>query len=122
MTPTPAHVGDALPALTKTVTQGQVSAYADAARDWNPIHLDAAFAATTQFGTRIAHGMLGLGFMSTFGEITKIEKLDGRPVATCKIGCLKPDGTEAISGTATALLRNSPANDVSSTTAGRRGD
>ncbi len=154
MTPTPAHVGDALPALTKTVTQGQVSAYADAARDWNPIHLDAAFAATTQFGTRIAHGMLGLGFISqmmstafpetwasggslkvrfkapvfpgetvsTFGEITKIEKLDGRPVATCKIGCLKPDGTEAISGTATALLRNSPANDVSSTTAGRRGD
>jgi 3-hydroxybutyryl-CoA dehydratase len=153
MTPIPTRVGDALPALTKTVTQDQISAYADAARDWNPIHVDAAFATTTQFGTRIAHGMLGLGFISqmmstafpetwapggslkvrfkapvfpgetvnTYGEITKIEELGGRPVATCKIGCIKPDGTEAISGTALVPLEKYAATG-SSTTAGRRGD
>jgi 3-hydroxybutyryl-CoA dehydratase len=56
--------GDALPSVVKAVTQKQVNAYADAAQDWNPIHLDAEFAARTQFGQRIAHGMLGLGFVS----------------------------------------------------------
>ena len=56
--------GQQLPEITKTVTQKQVNAYADAAHDWNPIHLDADFAAGTQFGKRIAHGMLGLGFVS----------------------------------------------------------
>jgi 3-hydroxybutyryl-CoA dehydratase len=56
--------GQRLPEITKTVTQKQVNAYAGAAHDWNPIHLDADFAAGTQFGKRIAHGMLGLGFVS----------------------------------------------------------
>ncbi|NQW19001.1 MAG: MaoC family dehydratase [Chloroflexi bacterium] len=58
------EVGRNLPEVTKTVTQEQVIAYADAAHDWNPIHLDSDFAAGTQFGKRIAHGMLGLGFVS----------------------------------------------------------
>ena len=60
----PKQAGDRLPEIEKAVTQEQVNAYADAAGDWNPIHLDEEFAATTQFGTRIAHGMLGLGFVS----------------------------------------------------------
>ncbi len=132
----PKQEGDRLPEIEKSVTQEQISAYADAARDWNPIHLDEEFAATTQFGTRIAHGMLGLGFVSemmstafpddwaaggalkvrfkapifpgetvkTFGEITKVTEVDGNRIATCSIACVKPDGTEAISGTATVPL------------------
>lgn len=49
---------------TRTVTQEQVAAYADASGDYNPLHLDEAFAATTMFGRRIAHGMLVLAFVS----------------------------------------------------------
>lgn len=50
--------------ITKRVTQEQINAYADAAGDHNPIHLDERYAATTQFGRRIAHGMLVLAFVS----------------------------------------------------------
>lgn len=57
-------VGDDLPELSKTVTQEQVQAYAQASGDFNPIHLDAEFASGSQFGRRIAHGMLILAFVS----------------------------------------------------------
>jgi|TARA_B110000263_G_scaffold215998_1_gene201325 3-hydroxybutyryl-CoA dehydratase len=58
------HPGDMLDPMDRTVTQAQVEAYADAAGDHNPIHLDAAFAAKTPFGKRIAHGMLTLAMVS----------------------------------------------------------
>ncbi len=56
--------GDRLVPIERTVTQEQVQAYADAAGDHNPIHLDAEFAAKTPFGKRIAHGMLTLAMVS----------------------------------------------------------
>jgi len=57
-------VGEELPALTKRITQEQLQRYADASGDHNPLHLDPEFAATTQFGGTIAHGMLVLAFLS----------------------------------------------------------
>ncbi len=59
----PCKVGDPLPEVARSVTQDMVNAYAHAARDLNPIHLDEQFAAGTQFGRRIAHGMLTLAFI-----------------------------------------------------------
>ena len=53
-----------LPTLRKTITQEQLDAYARVSGDHNPLHLDAAFAANTQFGGIIAHGMLTLAFVS----------------------------------------------------------
>ena len=41
-----------------------VTAYAHASGDHNPIHLDAEFAAESQFGTIVAHGMLTLAFVA----------------------------------------------------------
>ena len=46
------------------VTEQVIEKFADVSGDDNPVHLDEAFAATTQFGTRIAHGMLSAGFIS----------------------------------------------------------
>jgi 3-hydroxybutyryl-CoA dehydratase len=64
---------DALPVITKTITQEKIACYAAASGDHNPLHLDPAFAATTQFGGTIAHGMLVLAYISevmtaAFGE------------------------------------------------------
>jgi 3-hydroxybutyryl-CoA dehydratase len=46
------------------VTDAIVRQFADVTGDHNPAHLDEAYAATTRFGGRTAHGMLGAGFIS----------------------------------------------------------
>ncbi|HXH22281.1 MAG TPA: MaoC family dehydratase [Dehalococcoidia bacterium] len=50
--------------LTRTLTQTQIVAYARASGDFNPIHVDEAFARNTPLGGTIAHGMLVLAFIS----------------------------------------------------------
>lgn len=44
---------------TFSYSQEEVNIYAKLTGDDNPIHLDAEYAATTDFGQRIMHGMLG---------------------------------------------------------------
>ena len=56
-------VGQAV-TLERTVTDGDVVAYAGITGDDNPVHLDEAVAAKSRFGGRIAHGMLSAGFIS----------------------------------------------------------
>jgi acyl dehydratase len=53
-----------LPVISRDVTQERLNAYAKASGDDNPLHLDEEFAAKTQFGGIIAHGMLTLAFIS----------------------------------------------------------
>ncbi|HEX5369318.1 MAG TPA: MaoC/PaaZ C-terminal domain-containing protein [Dehalococcoidia bacterium] len=50
--------------VTRKLQQSMLNAYADASGDHNPIHVDEAFAKTTQMGGTIAHGMLVLSFIS----------------------------------------------------------
>ena len=50
--------GDSLPRVEKFVDQERIEQYAGASGDFNPIHLDHEFAAQTQFGGIIAHGMM----------------------------------------------------------------
>ena len=54
----PINKGDALPTVEKTVDQARIEMYAQASGDFNPIHVDEDFAAQTQFGGTIAHGMM----------------------------------------------------------------
>ena len=56
--------------FSKTVIEADIVAFAAISGDTNPVHLDAAYAATTIFKQRIAHGMLSVGFISAvFGTI-----------------------------------------------------
>jgi 3-hydroxybutyryl-CoA dehydratase len=50
--------------LTRTVDEAAIQTFADVSGDHNPVHLDEAFAATTQFKGRIAHGMLSAAWIS----------------------------------------------------------
>jgi 3-hydroxybutyryl-CoA dehydratase len=50
--------------ISKTITSAVVEAFADVSNDHNPLHLDEEFARTTQFGKRIAHGMISAGLVS----------------------------------------------------------
>lgn len=54
--------GEPLPALTKTVTQTQIDAYADVSGDHNPIHVNPDVARSVGLDGTIAHGMLSMAF------------------------------------------------------------
>jgi 3-hydroxybutyryl-CoA dehydratase len=46
------------------VSEADVTTFAAVTGDENPVHLDEAYAATTPFKGRIAHGMLSAGYIS----------------------------------------------------------
>jgi len=50
--------------MGQRVGEADILAFAGVSGDTNPVHLDAEFAAQTQFKERIAHGMLSAGFIS----------------------------------------------------------
>ena len=50
--------------LTRVASAAVIEAFAELSGDDNPIHLDEAYAATTSFGGRIAHGMLAAAYIS----------------------------------------------------------
>ena len=57
------HLGQSAE-VSREVTDADVRAFAQVTGDDNPLHLDEAFASTTPFGGRIAHGMLSAGYIS----------------------------------------------------------
>lgn len=69
------NIGDTF-SKTREVTDELIRQFAEVSGDYNPIHLDEEFAKTTQFGKRIAHGMLGGAFISAvLGYEFKVRKI-----------------------------------------------
>lgn len=65
--------GSNLQTLKKEIIQNNINLYAQASKDFNPIHIDEEFARKTPLGGTIAHGMLVLAYVSqmmtsNFGE------------------------------------------------------
>jgi 3-hydroxybutyryl-CoA dehydratase len=50
--------------MEKTVTEQDVQMFGDATGDHNPVHFDEAYARSTIFRGRVAHGALSIGFIS----------------------------------------------------------
>ncbi|HZS13006.1 MAG TPA: MaoC/PaaZ C-terminal domain-containing protein [Candidatus Dormibacteraeota bacterium] len=57
-------VGDEITPLSRTVTQEQISAYAEASGDVNPIHVNEEFARMVGLPGTIAHGMLNMAILT----------------------------------------------------------
>ncbi len=51
--------------ITNTITEKIIHDFAEATGDFNPVHLDQAFAEKTSFKGRIAHGALAVGYISS---------------------------------------------------------
>lgn len=49
---------------TMIVSSDKINAFAELSGDFNPVHMDADYAATTMFGKRIAHGALSASLIS----------------------------------------------------------
>ena len=125
--------GTDLASVVKKITQEKIDRYALAGGDGNPLHTDPEFAARTQFGGTIAHGMLVLAYLSemmtaAFGRawlsggrlkirfkaparpgdtVTasgRVERVeDGR--AICAVECRNQDGAVLVSGEAACPVR-----------------
>ena len=97
--------GKTLNSVIKHITQEKIDLYAEASGDFNPIHVDESFAATTPLGGTIAHGMLNLAYVSEMmtsafgrswlagGKLRAKFKEPARPGDTLtingKIGCVE---------------------------------
>jgi len=72
-------VGQKIITVGRTVSEGDIFNFAGLTGDFNQIHTNAAFASKTQFGQRIAHGLLGLSIAT--GLIMQTGFLEGTVLA-----------------------------------------
>lgn len=72
-------VGEHFTSSGRTVTETDLTLFNMISGDWNPIHADAEFAASTRFGQRIVHGAFGVALLTGFMHQMGI--FDGTAVA-----------------------------------------
>lgn len=71
--------GQAVTTAGRTISEDAIFSFAGLTGDYNQIHTDAAFASKTQFGQRIAHGLLGMSI--SVGLIMQTGLLEGTVLA-----------------------------------------
>ena len=87
------EVGDRFETVGRTVTEADIVGFAGLSGDFNSLHMDAEFAATTPHGQRIAHGLLVLSIASGLSTRLPLMKLIERAIlALAGLECkwLKP--------------------------------
>lgn len=127
----PIQAGDSH-VMTKQITANVIETFADLVGDHNPIHLDEAYAATTRFGRRIAHGMIAAGLISAAiatgwpgaiylkqtlefrapvylddtlsAKVTVTAVRPDKPVITFRTACFNQDQTLVLEGEAVCLV------------------
>ena len=78
------QVGDEIESVGRTITEADIVAFAALSGDWTQIHTDAEYARRTQFGERIAHGLLGLSIAS--GLAVRLGFIEDTVIAFMKLG------------------------------------
>ena len=83
--------GDPIPPLVKPpIQQIQLTRYAGASGDFNPIHQDDAFARAAGMGGVFAHGMLSMGFVAQsvtdWAGVGRVRKIAVRFAGLVRLG------------------------------------
>jgi len=73
------EVGVSVTSPGRTITETDVVGFAGLSGDYNELHTNAEFAATTGFGRRVAHGLLGLSVAS--GLAGRLGFIEGTAIA-----------------------------------------
>lgn len=81
------NVGDEYATVSRTVTEADIANFAGVSADFNQLHTDIEFASKTPFGKRIAHGLLGLAFVS--GCVGRSGLIEGTTFAFLEISSWK---------------------------------
>jgi len=123
------NIGDTAE-FSKTVSESDIYQFAGITGDFNPAHMNEEYAKKTFFRTRIAHGMLSAGFISTAigtklpgtgsiyiqqnlsflapvrigdtitARVEVIEIMDGKNRVRLKTVCVNQEGTQVLDGEA----------------------
>jgi 3-hydroxybutyryl-CoA dehydratase len=77
--------------VSLTISQALIREYAELTQDFNPLHLDARFAAATPMGGIIAHGTLSMNLIwqslaETLGERAQQATLDVKFMRPVRVG------------------------------------
>ncbi len=64
---------------SRTITEADIAAFAGVSGDFNPLHTNEVFAASTPLKTRIAHGMLGVAVAT--GLANQSRTMEGTTIA-----------------------------------------
>jgi len=72
-------IGQKITSVARTVAESDIMTFAGLTGDYNQIHTDAEFSKGTQFGQRIAHGLLGLSI--AVGLLMRTGTLEGTALA-----------------------------------------
>jgi len=64
---------------SRTITEADIAAFAGVSGDFNPLHTNEVFAATTPMKTRIAHGMLAVAIATGLANQTRT--MEGTTIA-----------------------------------------
>jgi acyl dehydratase len=73
------EVGMTIRSDGRTITEADIVNFAGVSGDYNPMHTDAVYAATTPFGQRVAHG--ALVFSIATGLLYRLRFLEGTVLA-----------------------------------------
>ena len=73
------EIGQKITTTPRTINEADVVAFAGLSGDYNQIHTDAVYAATTPFGGRVAHGLCVMSIVS--GLITRTGVMEGTVLA-----------------------------------------
>jgi acyl dehydratase len=73
------EVGQQVRSPGRTITEADIVAFAGLSGDFNGIHTDSEYAQKTNFGQRVAHGLLGLAIAS--GLLVRTGVLEGTVIA-----------------------------------------
>ncbi len=73
------NVGAVFVCQARTVTEADTVNFAGVSGDYNPLHTDEEFGKTTPFGSRIAHGVLGLAIAT--GQANQLGVFEGTTIA-----------------------------------------
>jgi 3-hydroxybutyryl-CoA dehydratase len=112
----------AFPRVTHRVTNESIQEYARLSGDFNPLHVDPDYAASTRFGSVVAHGPLGL--QTVFEAVTKWLDADALPpgasVDAAYLAPVRPG--EAVSTHVDQVLEHAGTVLLSLTCANQRGE
>ena len=107
------HVGMAFRSPGRTITDADLVAFAGLTGDYSELHTSDVYAKSSQFGRRVAHGMLGLAYAHGLmwprtGELRDSKSRPTQAIAVFDVEIVNQDGAVVQQGRKALLVSKVP--------------